>query len=71
LLFLTKLDGSHILVGLDAIKYIEGGADTRLIFLNGDSLIIKESLEEISQNVIKLKASILSEADLAEKSKDE
>jgi uncharacterized protein YlzI (FlbEa/FlbD family) len=59
LLLLTKLDGSTALINLDAIKYIEATPDTRVIFLNGEFLIVRESLDVIQENVLKLKAGIL------------
>jgi len=62
LLLLTKLDDSSILVNIDSIKYIEANPDTRVQFLNGDSLIIKEPLEIVEQNMIKLKAGIINQS---------
>ena len=59
MLLLTKLDGTTVLVNLDAIKYIEATPDTRVIFLNGEFLIVREALDVIQETVLKLKASIL------------
>lgn len=61
-LLLTKIDGSPILVNLETIKYIESMSDTRVIFINGDILLIKETLDEIQQHMIKLKSSILQQS---------
>lgn len=47
MLMLTKLDDSKILVSLASIKYMEAVPDTLIFFLNGDSLMVKESLKEI------------------------
>jgi flagellar protein FlbD len=44
---LTKLDGSPVLIGFEAVKYIESVPDTLVFFLNGDSLMVKESLSQI------------------------
>ncbi|MEZ4741522.1 MAG: flagellar FlbD family protein [Bdellovibrionota bacterium] len=62
MLLLTKLDNTKVLVNIESIKYIEANPDTRILFLNGDSMIIKESLDAIEENMIKLKASILAKA---------
>ena len=59
MILLTKLDGSAVLISIDAIKYIEKTPDSLISFLNGDTLFVKESIEEISQIVIKYKREIL------------
>ena len=60
MILLTRLDNSKILVSLDAIKYAEATPDTLISFLNGDSILVKESLEQLEQRVIDYKAKILS-----------
>jgi uncharacterized protein YlzI (FlbEa/FlbD family) len=62
LILLTKLDDSPILVNLETIKYCEATPDTRLVFINGDSLIVRETLEVIEEKVITLKAKILNQS---------
>ncbi len=47
MLLLTKLDDSKVLVSLASIKYLEAVPDTLIFFLNGDSLMVKESLSDI------------------------
>lgn len=47
MVLLTKLNNSKVLVSLASIKYLEAVPDTLIFFLNGDSLMVKESLEEI------------------------
>ncbi|NRA43685.1 MAG: flagellar FlbD family protein [Oligoflexales bacterium] len=56
---LTKLDQSSILVNLEAIKYVESMPDTLILFLNGDSVIVKESLDEIEEKWLNSKAKVL------------
>ena len=46
---LTKLDRKPILLNLDVVKYIEEIPDTLVIFMNGDSVLVKESLAEIQE----------------------
>ena len=48
MIFLTKLDAAKILVVPETIKYIESTPDTLIRFLNGECLIVRESLEEIA-----------------------
>lgn len=61
MILLSKLDGSVVLISIDAIKYIEKTPDSLITFLNGDTLFVKESLEEIRENVIKYKREILNQ----------
>ncbi len=56
---LTKLDNARILVNLETIKYIETMPDTVVRFVNGDSVIVRESLEEVELRVIKFKKQVL------------
>jgi len=49
MLKVTKLDGRKILISPATIKYAEETPDTLLQFINGDSLIIKESLDELQR----------------------
>lgn len=47
MLVLTKLDNAKILVSLSSIKYFESVPDTILFFLNGESVIVRETFAEI------------------------
>ncbi len=62
---LTRLDNSPLLVSLDAIKYIEATPDSVISFLNGDSLIVRESLEEIDRRVLQYRVNLLVQAKVA------
>ena len=55
---LTKLDGSPILITLETVKYIEAVADTRVAFLNGDSVFVREDLCEIEEQFVSLQGRI-------------
>ena len=59
MIILTKLDNSKILLNFEAIKYIESIPDTLIIFLNGDTVIVKESLEQIRQAILAFRAEAL------------
>lgn len=60
MILLTRLDKSKVLINLDAIKFAEATPDTLISFLNGDSILVRESLEELEQNVVNYKVKILS-----------
>ncbi len=51
MIMLTKLDNKKILINLETIKYLEQVPDTIVFFTNGESLMIKETLEEVEQAV--------------------
>ena len=59
MIFLTKLDKSRVLVTLANLKYIEATPDTLLRFVNGDMLIVCETLDEIETLAEKFKARCL------------
>ena len=60
---LTRLDQSPLLVNLEAVKYVESVPDTLILFLNGDSVIVRESLEEIEKKWLQAKTKILQNID--------
>jgi uncharacterized protein YlzI (FlbEa/FlbD family) len=48
MIFLTRLDKSRVLVTLANLKYIESTPDTLLRFVNGDMMIVCETMDEIA-----------------------
>ena len=60
---LTKLDKSTILLSLDNIKYVESTPDTLILFVNGETLMVRESLDEFQQRVVEYNRRILNPAD--------
>ena len=56
---LTKLDGNFILLNIDNVKFIEANADTIVHHINGDTLIIKESMEEVEKLVVDYQKKVL------------
>lgn len=59
LILLTRLDKSKVLVNIDTVKFIESTPDTLISFVNGDSVMVRESLEEIDRAVLQYKVTIL------------
>ncbi|MFK7872940.1 MAG: flagellar FlbD family protein [Oligoflexales bacterium] len=52
MILVTRLDNSKLLVNLDNVKYIESTPDTLIRFMNGDSLMVLESLEEVQNRAL-------------------
>ena len=44
----------QILLCFDNVKYIESAPDTLIFFTNGDSIIVREGLEEVQRRFIEL-----------------
>ena len=63
MIIVTKLDNRKILINLEAVKYFEAIPDTLVFFLNGESVIVRESLEEVQQAVVQYKQHILNQAE--------
>ena len=61
MLLLTKLDHKKILINIESIKYIETVPDTIIFFLNGDSIMVRETLDEVSSAVVRFKAEVMSQ----------
>ena len=59
MILLTRLDKSRVLVNIETIKLFEATPDTVVMFLNGDSMIVTESLEEVEARVIEYKRKVL------------
>lgn len=58
MLLLTKLDRTRVLVGLETVKYIEQTPDTLIRFLNGESIIVRETLTEVRDLVYEMRQRI-------------
>ncbi|HET9241098.1 MAG TPA: flagellar FlbD family protein [Oligoflexus sp.] len=58
MILLTKLDQQKILINLETVKYIESVPDTIIFFTNGESLMVQESLDAISQAVVEYQAAV-------------
>lgn len=55
MLLLSKLDKTKVLIPLEAVKYIEETPDTLIRFLNGESVLVRESLSEIQAKVAEMR----------------
>jgi uncharacterized protein YlzI (FlbEa/FlbD family) len=52
MILLTKLNNQKILVNLETVKYVESVPDTLIFFTNGESVMVKESVEVLSEAVL-------------------
>ncbi len=58
MILLTKLNDQKILINLETVKYIEAVPDTLIFFTNGESLMVKESLDVLSDAVLTYQATV-------------
>jgi flagellar protein FlbD len=56
---LTRLNGSAITLNSDLIKTAEASPDTMLTLVNGEKLIVRETLPEIEDRVLAYRARLL------------
>lgn len=61
---LTKLNDRKVLICLETVKYMEAIPDTLITFINGDSLVVKESLTDIQAALLNQKSALLQRAKL-------
>lgn len=47
MIVVTKLRGDHLVVNAELIKFIETTPDTMITLVNGEHLIVRESVEEV------------------------
>ncbi|MBN2374909.1 MAG: flagellar FlbD family protein [Sedimentisphaerales bacterium] len=43
----TRLNGKRFVVNAEQIRYVESTPDTMITLMNGDKIMVKETLEEI------------------------
>ncbi|MCA9295545.1 MAG: flagellar FlbD family protein [Phycisphaerales bacterium] len=48
----TRLNGKRMVVNVDLVRTIESNPDTTIQLVNGDHLIVKETIEEIVERTI-------------------
>jgi flagellar protein FlbD len=56
---LTRLNGTMMMLNSDLIKTAESSPDTMLTLINGEKLIVRETLAEVSERVIAYRAHLL------------
>ena len=56
---LTRLNRSSVTVNSDLIKLIEQSPDTVITLVNGEKLLVRETIDEIVDRIIKFRRSIV------------
>jgi flagellar protein FlbD len=59
---LTRLNGSHLAINCDLIKYAEASPDTVLTLITGEKLVVLEPCSEVSQRTLDYRAAVLRKA---------
>jgi len=49
---LTRINGRVVVVNAELIKFVESTPDTMLTLLNGDHLLVRESVDEVVERAI-------------------
>jgi flagellar protein FlbD len=57
---LTRLNGNPIVLNSDLIKTAESSPDTVLTLINGEKIIVRESCDEVTEQVLAYRARLLS-----------
>jgi flagellar protein FlbD len=55
---LTRLNGSHLAINCDLIKYAEASPDTVLTLITGEKLVVLEPCSEVSQRTLNYRAAV-------------
>jgi flagellar protein FlbD len=56
---LTRLNGKAMMLNSDLIKIAESSPDTMLTLINGEKLIVRETLAEVAERVLDHRARLL------------
>lgn len=56
---LTRLNGSMMVLNSDLIKTAEASPDTMLTLVNGEKLIVRETIADITERVLAYRARLL------------
>jgi flagellar protein FlbD len=59
---LTRLNGSHLAINCDLIKYAEAAPDTVLTLITGEKLVVLEPCSEVSRRTLDYRAAVLRKA---------
>ncbi|MBZ5653701.1 MAG: flagellar FlbD family protein [Acidobacteriia bacterium] len=57
---LTRLNNQPLAVNCDLIKFVENAPDTLVTLLNGEKIVVRESLEEITTRIVAFRREVLS-----------
>lgn len=52
MIVVTRLRGERIVVNSDLIKFVESTPDTMITLLNGEHIVVRETIEEIVRRAV-------------------
>ena len=58
MIYVTRLDGSHLVVNADLIETIEHTADTVITLIDGKKLVVATPVSEVVENVLAYRQAI-------------
>jgi flagellar protein FlbD len=61
MILLTRLNNQALVVNCDLIKYVEKSPDTVITLVTGDKLVVRESVDEVMERVVKFTLSVASQ----------
>lgn len=61
MIIVTKLDGNSALLNTDNVKYIEQNADTIVHYINGDTMMVRETIDELKEKMVEYHKDIIKE----------
>lgn len=56
---LTRLNNSSLTLNSDLIKFVEQSPDTVITLVNGEKLLVRESVEEVMHRIVEFRRSVL------------
>ena len=57
---LTRLNNQPITVNSDLIKFVESNPDTVLTLINGDKILVHESVDDVIARIIEFRRAVIS-----------
>ncbi len=59
MIYVTRLDGSELVVNSDMIEFVEATPDTILTLTDGKKVLVQESTDEILERIIQFRNRVL------------
>jgi flagellar protein FlbD len=56
---LTRLNNQAFIVNSDLIKFVEQSPDTLLTLINGEKIVVRETVEQVLERLIAFRRSVL------------
>jgi len=56
---LTRLNNHPLAVNSDLIKFVEQSPDTVITLVNGEKIVVRESLQDVLERVVQFRRSVL------------